>query len=100
MACTIISTLKRPNKTVSWHTNVFALADPAFTAEAEKVQLAQRRKITEVDDLTLEIEVTWESKSDYEDFMNIELVKKHFDLLAVYNQTVQITQDPKQFIES
>lgn len=100
MTCTVISIYRRPDKNVSWHTKVFGNVNPAFKEEAEKVNLPQRRKITEVDDLTLEIEVVWDSRVDYENFMNIEVVKNHFNMLNYYNQNAKITQDPKQFIEN
>jgi hypothetical protein len=100
MSCVVISTYRRPNTSVSWHTNVFSKINPAFVAEANKVKLAERRKITQLDELTLEIEVTWDSKEAYEEFMTIEAVKNHFNLLDFYNQNAGITQDPKRFIES
>lgn len=102
MPCKVISTYRRADKNSAWHTNVFGSGNssPAFKQESVRVKLPERRKITQIDDLTLEIEVTWDSRADYENFMTIPSVTNHFNLIEMYNQNAGITQDPKQFIES
>jgi hypothetical protein len=100
MPVKVISTYRRPNTDVLWHTIVFGNGNSSeeFRKEANLIELIQRRLVIDIDDLTLRIEVMWKSKEHYDYFMNIGHVKDHFELVHLYNQSVGIIEEPKEFI--
>jgi hypothetical protein len=99
MAYMVVSRYRRPNTSVKWYSDAgineeinMQVLELAFTEfHGRKI-----RTISEIDDLTLEVEYIWEDISIYEDWSTRPIYVQQQQLINDYNLSVGITTDPKE----
>ena len=85
---------RKPNPSILWHSQYFTnKTSPDYRQTQLDYNLYENRSHTELDPLSLEVVVSWETEEKFNEYSNLPEVKFQQELFDLYNNSNNITKE-------
>lgn len=102
MPYVVITSYTRPNSSVAWHTSQSfdsSILDPYIEMMFTFFHGRKTRTVSEPDENTLQIEMVWESKEVYDDYVSRAETIAIQQAINDYNDSVGVILQPREKFE-